>query len=107
MRGINLQVETTALSAWHDFEALEGGLLQRLSVIRMSDIDESVCPLAERLPEEIGDPVLCHDVVDVRSCRDHSGTLKTFSIDFRTNRIEPTCFDHWCYFAFPFIRRGR
>lgn len=56
----------------HALEALKSSLFETFSVVWMRDPNELERPLAEVLPEQVGDSVLRHDVVNVGSSGDHA-----------------------------------
>uniref|UniRef100_A0A6B0V867 Putative secreted protein n=1 Tax=Ixodes ricinus TaxID=34613 RepID=A0A6B0V867_IXORI len=65
----------------HALEPLEGLFLERLSVIRVGNVDEGVSALPDALAEERGDAILGDDVVRVRPGGDHAGALLDVGAD--------------------------
>lgn len=65
----------------HALEALKGLLFQRLSMIRVGNVDEGVCTLADTLAEKGGNAVLCDEVVDVPTRGDDASTFLDVGAD--------------------------
>lgn len=60
----------------HTLKSLECCLLQLLSVVRVRDSDELIRSLSHRLPKQLSNSKLCHNVMDVSPSGDNSRTYR-------------------------------
>ena len=62
------------MNSIQSFESFESGAFQFFAMVRMSDVDQRFGSLLIVLAEQIGDAVLGDDVMNMSSCRCHTGT---------------------------------